>query len=272
MENDMSDELKAPDGELTRLADGSLPADQQADLLARIRQSPELTAALAEQERAVTMLRSVDAPAPAALRARVDELTSPTPTRRAPRWRRAMVLPGATAIAAVAAAVVVLVSGGGAAPTVPAAARLALAAATLPTPAVDPHQAENLSLRAAGIPFPAWGVENGWIPNGARTDTVDGRKITTVFYVGRSGGRIGYAITDGAPLSGVHGSSVTRYGVRFTLQRANGAQLISWVRSGHTCVIAGRTVSYRTLLALAASDELQEQTSSQADVDVRAYL
>jgi hypothetical protein len=47
MDNEMTDELNAPEGELTRLADGSLPADREADLLARIRQSPELTAALA---------------------------------------------------------------------------------------------------------------------------------------------------------------------------------------------------------------------------------
>jgi hypothetical protein len=268
----MTDERKHPEGELTRLADGSLPADRQADLLAQIRQSPELTAALAEQTRAVTMLRALNEPAPAALRTRLDELTGPAPARRGPRWRRAFVLPGATALAAAVAAVVILVSGGGATPTVPVAARVALASATLPAPAVNPNEAQNLTLSAAGIPFPAWGPQRGWTANGARTDTVDGRKITTVFYVGRTGKRIGYAITDGAPLSGVHGQSVTRYGVRFTLQHSGPARLISWVRSGHTCVIAGRAVSYRALLALATADERAEGVSSQADVDSATYL
>ncbi len=273
MDDDMTDEPKHPEGELTRLADGSLPADRQADLLAQIRQSPELTAALAEQERAVTMLRALDEPAPAALRARVDELTGATPSRRAPRWRRVFVLPGATAIAAAVAAVVILVSGGGATPTVPVAARLALASATLPAPPVNPNEAQNLTLSAAGIPFPAWGPQKGWTANGARTDTVDGRKITTVFYLDRTGSRIGYAITDGAPLSGVHGETVTRYGVRFTLQQSGPARVITWVRSGHTCVIAGRSVSYRALLALATADEREEGVSSQADVDAgTAYL
>lgn len=268
MDEHMTDELKQSEGELTRLADGSLPADRQADLLAQVRQSPQLTAAFAEQERAVTMLRAIDEPAPASLRARVDELTGATaPARRAPRWRRAFVVPGATAVAAAAAAVVILVSGGGAAPTVPAAARLALASATLPAPAVDPNQDQNLTLVAAGIPFPAWGPKAGWTANGARTDTVDGRRITTVFYVGRTGKRIGYAIADGAPLSGVHGDSVTRFGVRFTLQQSGPARVISWVRSGHTCVIAGRSVSYKTLLALATADERLEGISSHADVD-----
>jgi hypothetical protein len=273
MEDDMTDELKAPEGELTRLADGSLPADREADLLAQIRQSPEMTAALAEQERAVTMLRALDAPAPAALRARLDELTGTGPARRAPRWRRAFVLPGATAIAAAVAAVVILVSGGGATPTLPVAARLALASATLPAPAVNPNEAKNLALSAAGIPFPAWGPQKGWTANGARTDTVDGRKITTVFYTGRTGHRIGYAITDGAPLSGVHGDAVTRYGVRFTLQQSGPARVISWVRSGHTCVIAGRSVSFAALLALATADERAEGVSSRANADATtAYV
>ena len=268
MEEPMTDERKHPEGELTRLADGSLPADRQAELLAQIRQSPELTAAYAEQERAVAMLRALDERAPASLRTRVDELTGATASpRRSRRWRRAFVLPGATAIVAAVAAVVVLVSGGGATPTVPVAARLALALATLPAPPVNPSQAQNLTLRAAGIPFPAWGSQKGWTANGARTDTVDGRKITTVFYTGRTGKRIGYAIADGAPLSGVHGNTVTRYGVRFTLQQSGPAHLISWVRSGHTCVIAGRSVTYATLLALATADERLEGISSQADAD-----
>jgi hypothetical protein len=266
MDDDMTDELKAPESELTRLADGTLPADRQADLRAQVGQSEELTAALAEQKRAVTMLRALDEPAPAALRARLDELTGTAPARGGPRWRRVFVLPGATAIAAAAAAVVILVSGGGATPTVPVAARLALASATLPAPPVNPNQSQNLTLSAAGIPFPAWGPQKGWTATGARTDTVDGRKITTVFYLGHHGNRIGYAITDGAPLSGVNGESVNRYGVHFTLQQSGRARLISWVRSGHTCVIAGSSVSYRVLLALATADERLEGISSQADV------
>jgi hypothetical protein len=273
MEGDMTDKRKASEGELTRLADGSLPADRQDDLRAQIRQSPELTAALAEQERAVTMLRALDEPAPATLRARLDELSGTTAPRRAPHWRRAFVLPGATAIAAAVAAVVILVSGGGGgAPTVPVAARLALASATLPAPPVNPNSSQNLTLTAAGIPFPAWGAQRGWTASGARTDKVDGRMITTVFYLSRHGGRIGYTITDGAPLSGVHGTSVTRYGVRFTLQRSGPARLISWVRSGHTCVIAGRSVSYRALLSLATADERAEGVSSQANAESTEYL
>jgi hypothetical protein len=263
MDRNMTDERKHPEGELTRLADGTLPTDREADLLAKIRQSPELTAAFAEQERAVTMLRALDEPAPASLRARVDELTGTSAPQRTPRWRRAFVLPGATAIAAAAAAVVILVGGGTAVPTVPATARLAVASATLPSPAADPNDASQLALRGAGISFPVWDRQ-GWITDGARTDTVGGRQITTVFYKSPTGKRIGYAISNGAPLSGTQGESATRYGVTFTMQRTGDVNLITWVRNGHTCVIAGHGVSYATLLRLASADERTETTSSQA--------
>jgi hypothetical protein len=266
MDSDMTDERKHPEGELTRLADGTLPSDRHADLLAQVRESPELTAALAEQQRAVTMLRGLDAPAPASLRARVDELTGPSASRRAPRWRRALVLPGAAVAAAATAAVVILISGGTAAPTVPAAARLAVASATLPSPPANPNDSNELSLQGAGIPFPAWGAKRGWATDGARTDTVGGRRITTVFYKSDSGKRIGYAIAGGAPLSGVQGTTATRYGVTFTMGRAGDVNLITWVRNGHTCVIAGRNVSHATLLRLASADERAEASSSHASV------
>jgi hypothetical protein len=267
----MTDEPKPPEGELTRLADGSLPAARQADLLAQIERSPELTAALAEQERAVTMLRALNEPAPAALRARLDELTGVSAPRRARRWRPALVLPGATVIAAAAAAVVILVTGGTTAPTVPAAAHFALASATLPSPPVDPSASDELTLRGAGIPFPVWNKQ-GWTTAGARTDTVGGRRITTVFYKGPNGKRIGYAITGGTPLSGVHGNTASRYGVTFTMQPAGNAKLITWVRNGHTCIIAGRNVSYATLLRLASADERAEGATAQASATFAEYL
>jgi hypothetical protein len=264
MDDPMTDELRLQAAELTRLADGSLPDARQAELRAQIQQSPELAADLAEQQRAVTMLRALDHPAPASLRGRIDELSSARGPRTARRWRRALVLPGATAIAVVVAAIVVLIGGGSSAPTVPAAARLALASATLPAPRVDPAQRSNLSLQAAGIPFPSWGAKAGWKTTGARSDVLDGRRITTVFYVGRDGDRIGYAISSGPPLAGINGDTVTRYGVRFTLAQQGLARVITWVRSGHTCVIAGNSVSYATLLALAGADERQVVSSRAA--------
>ncbi len=255
----MTDQSQLPEAELAALADGSLPADRRAQLRARIDASPELAAALAEQERAVTMLRALDEPAPAALRARVDELAGGSADTARPdrgsRWRRPLFVPAATVLAVAVAALVVLLGGGGAPPTVPQTAHLALAAATSPAPAEDPAHRDLLRLRVGAIAFPYYGRTSGWKATGARTDTLGGRRVITVFYAAR-GHRVGYAIVAGAPLEVGGGALVTRGGVSYWLQRAHGAELITWRQAGHTCVIAGRHVSRATLLALAYAEEL----------------
>jgi hypothetical protein len=88
--------------ELAALADGSLPLERRAMLEARVAESSELADRLAEQQRAVGLLRSAaaDVQAPEALRARVDA------RRRAHRMpSRRVALIGVAAAAAVAAAV-----------------------------------------------------------------------------------------------------------------------------------------------------------------------
>jgi hypothetical protein len=261
----MTDQSQLPEAELAALADGSLPADRRAQLRARIEASPELATALGEQERAVTMLRAFDEPAPAALRARVREITDGATRTAGPRWawrwRRSLFVPAATVLAiAVAALVVLLGSSGSSAPTVPQTARLALAAATSPAPPEDPAHSGLLRLRVGGLAFPYYGLTAGWEATGARTDTIGGRRVVTVFYTAR-GHRVGYAIVSGAPLPAGGGTLVTRGDVTFWLQRVHGAQLITWRQAGHTCVIAGRRVSPRTLLSLASAEEIQAATS-----------
>jgi hypothetical protein len=257
----MTDQPQLPEAELAALADGSLPADQRAQLRARIEASPELASALAEQERAVTMLRALDEPAPASLRARVREMTDgPAQTarpRRTRRWRRSLFVPAATALAvAVAALVVLLGSSGSSAPTVPQTARLALAAATSPAPPEDPAHNGLLRLRVDGIAFPYYGQTAGWETTGARTDTIGGRRIVTVFYT-EQGHRVGYAIVSGPPLAVGGGKLITEGGVKYRLQHTGGALLVTWRQGGHTCVIAGHRVNSATLLALASAEERQ---------------
>jgi hypothetical protein len=257
----VTDQSQLPEAELAALADGSLPAERRAQLRARVEASPELAAALAEQERAVTMLRALDEPAPAALRARVREMTDGAAhtarPRRVARWRRSLLVPVATALAvAVAALVVLLGSGGSSAPTVPQTARLALAAATSPAPPEDPAHSGLLRLRVGGIAFPYYGRTAGWEATGARTDTIGGRRIVTVFYMAQ-GHRVGYAIVSGDPLEVSGGQLINEHGVGYRLQHAGDALLITWRQGGHTCVIAGHRVSTSTLLALAAAEERQ---------------
>jgi hypothetical protein len=89
--------------ELAALADGSLAADRRADLETQIDASPILPDRLAEQERAVSLLRAAgeEVEAPAGLRARLDAERS----ARSARTPRRLAL-GGVAVAAVAAAAI----------------------------------------------------------------------------------------------------------------------------------------------------------------------
>jgi hypothetical protein len=239
---------------LARLADGSIPASEQARLRAQIQASPEQAAALAEQERAVALIRSAQVTAPDSLRQRVDAMIDPVPERRV-RRRRAWMLAPTVGLAAAVIVVVLLISGGSSGPTVPQTARLGLAAATLPTPPPSTSDRDLLALRVDDIPFPNYVRSVGWEATGARRDQLHGRHVTTVFYVGQNGRRAGYSIVSGAPLPVPNGTSQWRDGVRYTLARDGSAQIITWRRDGHSCVIAGRSVSNQTLLSLAAADQ-----------------
>ena len=89
--------------ELAALADGSLAAKRRAALEARVAESPELADLLAEQERAVALMRgaAAEAEAPASLRERVDARR----TARRPWAPRLVILAGTAAAAAAAVAI-----------------------------------------------------------------------------------------------------------------------------------------------------------------------
>jgi hypothetical protein len=89
--------------ELAALADGSLAPKRRAALEARVAESPELAELLAEQERAVVLMRgaAAEVEAPAALRARVDARR----TAHRPWAPRLVILAGTVAAAAAAVAI-----------------------------------------------------------------------------------------------------------------------------------------------------------------------
>jgi hypothetical protein len=99
--------------ELAALADGSIASERRAELETEIAASPALADQLAEQERAVALLRgageAVDAPA--GLKARLEAQRSPRAVRVPRRLALGGVAAAAVAAAAVAVAVVVVSSG-----------------------------------------------------------------------------------------------------------------------------------------------------------------
>ena len=69
----------------------------------------------------------------------------------------------------------------------------------------------------------------------------------TVFYTDPAGNKVGYAIVGGAPIEVKGGIKQTIGGVEYTFLTIGSAQLVTWVQSGHTCVVAGRGVPHGTL-------------------------
>jgi hypothetical protein len=218
-----------------------------------------------EQRRIAELLRSFDAPAPESLHRRIESLVASHQSQRfAPRSPRrglrrfsplGLASAGAVAAAVVTVAIAVDLGGGGSAPTVSfsQAAASTLRAATLPAPPESQAHHAQLAVAVNGVPFPYWEDRFGWRSTGSRTDRVDGRSITTVFYTDSSGLRIGYAILAGTPAPRVGGGVIAwRDGVSYRLLSENGATVVTWLRDGHLCVVSGRGVSSATLLRLAS--------------------
>lgn len=213
-----------------------------------------------EQQRAIALLRSVDVAAPDALRTRLETMIDEAGGRKhrrplSARWRNTLFVPVATAVAIVIVALVVLLGPGSTAPTVDQTAKVALSSATAPAPAPDATNPELLAAGVDGIPFPSYVSSRAWRATGIRTQVVHERTIVTVYYRAADGTRVGYSIVPGHRLTVPGGATFVRHGIRYTYGRVGSGRYITWVRGGHTCVIAGRDVSNRTLLKLASADE-----------------
>jgi hypothetical protein len=162
-------------------------------------------------------------------------------------------------LGAAAAAVVVMVAlaailgGGSSGPSLRQAAASTLRAATLPAPPESSANHAQLAAAVDGVPFPYWEDRFGWRSTGTRSDRIDGRTVTTVFYSDAAGRRIGYAILAGTPVPRIDGGAIAwRDGVPYRLLSENGTAVVTWLRDGHLCVVSGRGVSSATLLRLAS--------------------
>lgn len=142
-----------------------------------------------------------------------------------------------------------IIDRGSAAPSVQEVAHVALRPASEPAPAARPG-GELLRAQAGPISFPTW-TRVGWRAVGARSDTIDGHELHTVFYLDSKGRRIGYAIADTQlPVRG--GEAVTRRGAQLRIVARGGTSVVTWRRDGRTCILAGRDVPVERLLTLAS--------------------
>jgi hypothetical protein len=238
--------------ELAALADGSLPPERRQLLEDFVAHSAEHAALLEEQKRVVGTLRGLgtSVEAPAGLRTRVE---GERRRRAAPAPRRRYAWAGGLAAAAVAAAVAVVlalpgnVPGG---PSVAEAAVLASRPATEPAPALQ--SPTLLAESVEGVPYPNWLKKFGWKATGARVDTLDGHRATTVFYE-KNGRRIGYTIFAGDALKEPEDAArITRDDTELRALTVDGEHVVTWLRRGHTCIITGPGVDRPTLVKLAA--------------------
>ncbi len=238
--------------DLAALADGSLAPERRAEVEARVEADPELRALVEEQRRAVDLVRTAaaDARAPLALRERIEAARE----RLAPRARRRRGLMGGLAAAlAVAALALVLALPGGTpgGPTVVQAAGLAALPPTTPPPARS-DGSKLLDTAVDGVAYPYWGDSFAWETSGARRDRLDGRDAATVFY-DKNGTRIGYTIVSGRALKTPASARTTVLnGVTLRSFTHDGRTVVTWLRAGHTCGLAGANVPLPVLLRLAA--------------------
>jgi anti-sigma factor RsiW len=237
--------------DLVLLADGRLEGARREELEQRIAGSPALAAALERQRSVGTTLRSIDLPAPAGLRARIEaERSTPSRPVRRRRIGWAAGLAGAAAAAAVAAALILPSGTGG--PSVVEAAQLSDLPATQERVPIDPANPAVLAQGVDGVPFPNLRPEFGWRPAGSRTDDLDGRETRTVFYE-RRGQRIGYTILTGERIDPPDDAALSVVNdVELESLADDGKQIVTWVRGGLTCVLSGEGVDSAELQQLAA--------------------
>lgn len=241
--------------DLSALADGTIDPARRDEVRAWVEASPQRTALFERERRVVELLReSRGERAPDALRARIEAARAAArPARRAPaRWRIGFSGALATAVAAIAVALVLILPSG--APSVFQAAAIAVRGPVAPAPALSSEAPKaSLAANVGDVYFPNWS-KAGWHAVGQRTDTVDGRRMLTVFYQWQSS-RIAYTIVDSPVLAdpSAHVSSLN--GVQLRTFVSGGRLVVTWHRSGHTCILSSASgVPASALQSMAATE------------------
>lgn len=215
--------------------------------------SAELQARLREQRYAVYATRSIvqreRAPLTLHLHRRTLAARSRLNHTARPRRRTPLFAVGALTAAGALLWTVAVLGGSQAGLTVAQAATLASRPATMVVGEPPDDGVTLPGLTAAGLPFPYWEDRFDWDADGVRTDRLDGRSETTVFYR-RTGQSLAYTIVSGKSLPSAAGArTLVRAGTTLVVYPNTG--VVTWLRRGHTCVLSGRGVPLQALMTLA---------------------
>lgn len=256
---DQPPELSPEDeADLVAFVDGRLDDEGRARVEARAARDPDYKSALLRQQvgRDAVTSAAESTGAPLALKTRVEELGAARGRRKGEqrsgirtrlggiRWPAAGLAAGAIAATL---AVVMLIGGG------PGIEDVAAAAVRPPTEQVAPVPAASkvLKERVADVRFPNYFGKFGWKAVGTRTDEIQGRATRTVFYE-KDGRRIAYTVVSGAALDEPDAADrATVEGTVVRALRAEGREVVTWRRRGHTCVLSSKDVPRSELLTLA---------------------
>jgi hypothetical protein len=217
--------------------------------------SEDLNVSLLEerQQRVSRTLRGGGPAMPDALRVRLAERSA---SREPPRSRRRarLALAGGVAAAALAVALVLTIfTDSGGSLTVAEAARPSSLAAAGPAPATDERRPALLRATFAGVSYPDWEREFKWFATGQRSDSlVGGRSARTVFYR-HTHHRIDYTVVSGPALDPPErGERYVVNGLEMHAYKDGPRDVLTFVRNGRTCVLAGEVHRRSTLVKLAS--------------------
>ena len=122
----------------------------------------------------------------------------------------------------------------------------------MPAPLQDAARPKLLATQVDGVPYPYWDDLKWDATRLAGRPQLDGRRITTVFY-DRAGKRVGYQIIPGDRVAPpVATEQQTIDGTVFRTFKADGTDIVTWVRGDHTCVLSGQGVPPKVLVKLAS--------------------
>jgi anti-sigma factor RsiW len=239
--------------ELSALADGTLDPARRAHVEARVSSSPELRALYERERWLVERLheaRAVDR-APASLRARIE---AQRPSARS-RVRRRVSYGGAVAgaLAVLVLALVLILPGGTpGAPSLSQAAALASRGISAPPPPPNPSApGVKLDRNIEDVYFPNWRAQFHWRAIGQRADRINGRPAVTVFYAWEHE-TVAYTIVGAPALSSPAAQTRWLNGTQLHTLELDGRLVVTWRRSGHTCVLSATGVPKDELQTLAA--------------------